>query len=286
VSFGGPGGSPVRSSFTSSFYNEYFPREESPPSPPEGFAERAGQYAGTYKFWRGNFSKFEKAFGISSVVQIAPAEDNSLMLAFAGKAKQYVEVEKNLFRERDPGLSLIAGISPRLIAFQQNEAGVITGFVMDGLPFMSLYKAPAYSTPSFNFTLLGLSLIIFLGVVLRRFFQRREFRAFSAADRLALSSALYVSVAQLLVFIIGAVVISVVMESLIDGFPLPVKLWLILPILATLATLYLVYRNYQVWQHELLSGVWARIRITLVTMAALFMTWFYCYWNVLGFQYL
>jgi CubicO group peptidase (beta-lactamase class C family) len=286
VSFGGPGGSPVRSSFTSSFYNEYFPREESPPAPPEDFSERSGQYAGTYKFWRGNFSKLEKAFGISSVVQIVPTEENSLTLAFAGKAKQYVEVEKNLFRERDAGLSLIAGISPLLIAFQENDAGVITGFVMDGLPFMSLYKAPAYATPSFNFTLLGLSLVIFLGVVLRRFFQRREFKSFSAADRLALSSALYASVAQLLVVVIGAIVISIVMESLIAGFPLPVKLWLILPIVATFATLYLVYRNYQVWRQKLLSGVWARIRFTLVTFAALFMTWFYGYWNVLGFQYL
>jgi CubicO group peptidase (beta-lactamase class C family) len=286
VSFGGPGGSPVRSSFTSSFYNEYFPREESPPVPPENFAERSGQYAGTYKFWRGNFSKIEKVFGISSVVQIVPTEENSLMLAFAGKAKQYVEVEKNLFRERDAGLSLIAGISPRLIAFQENDAGVITGFVMDGLPFMSLYKAPAYDTASFNFTLLGLSLLVFLGFVLRRFFQRREFKSFPTADRVALSSALYTSVAHLLVVVVGAVVVSIVMDSLISGFPPLFKLWLILPIVATVCSFYLFYRCFQVWQQKLLAGVWARVRFTIIPLAAVFMCWFYYYWNILGFQYL
>jgi hypothetical protein len=157
---------------------------------------------------------------------------------------------------------------------------------MDGLPFMSLYKVAGYTTPSFNFTLLGISLLVFLGVVLRRFYQRRELALLPGADRSALASSLYASIAQLLAVIVGAVVVSIVMKSRIAGFPLAFKLWLILPIIATLASLYLVYRALLVWQKGLLAGVWARIRFTIVVLCALFMCWFYWYWNILGFKYL
>ena len=286
VSFSGSGGRIARSAFTTALYDEYFPRDELPPVPPDDFLEQAGKYAGTYRFWRGNFSKLEKAFGITSVVQVAPTKENTLLLAFAGKAKQYVVVEKNLFRELNSNISLIAGISPRQLAFQENDEGVITGFVMDGLPFMSLYKIPAYVTPAFNFSLLGFSLLILLAVVLRRLYQRREIANFTGTDRSALNSSLYASIAHLLVVIVGVIVISIVMDSLMGGFPLLFKLWLILPIVATLASIYLFYRSYQVWQQKLLAGVWARIRFTVVSLCALFLCWFYWYWNILGFQYL
>ena len=102
VSFGGPGGSVVRSAFAPAFYNEFFPQEFVRPEPPEGFSERAARYAGAYGFWRSNFSKLEKALGLTSVVQVAPTEDDTLLVSLAGTAKHYAEVEDNLFREMDP----------------------------------------------------------------------------------------------------------------------------------------------------------------------------------------
>lgn len=286
VSFSSGGGSAVRSAFTTAFYDEYFPRDEEPPVPPEDFAERAGKYAGVYGFWRGNFTKIERAFSIGSVVQVAPTADNTLVVGFADKTKQYAEVGKNLFRELDPNLTLMPGISPRLIAFQEDESGAITGFVLDGLPFMSTRKLPVYATPSFNYTLLGLSLLIFFFVVMRRFYQRREWRLLSGEDRSALNASYYVALGQLLTVLIGAVVVSIVMKSLIDGFPTLFKVWLVLPIVVTVASLYLLFRTVGVWRAGLLSGVWARIRYSIVTLGALFMAWFYYYWNILGFQYL
>jgi len=286
VSFAASGGSAVRSEFAVALYDEYFPRDETPPVPPEDFAERAGKYAGSYGFWRGNFSKIEKAFSIGSVVQVAPTKDNTLLVAFGGKAKQYVEVEKNLFRELDPNMTLLPVISPRLIAFQENDQGAITGFVFDGLPFMSTRMLPAYATPNFNYSLLGLAQLIFLFVVLRRFYQRRQFATFSPADQSALRASFYTSLVHLLVLVLGAIVISIVMDNLIDGFPLLFKAWLILPILATIASFYLLFRTFGVWKDALLTGIWARVRYTMVTLAALFMSWFFYYWNILGFQYL
>lgn len=286
VSFASSGGSPVRSSFAPAFYQELYPREETPPVPAEGFFERAARYAGDYGFWRNSFSKIEKAMGVASSLKIIPTQENTLILTFSGKAKQYVEVDKNLFRELDSGYSLVPGISPRQLAFQENDMGEITGFVMDGLPFMSLRKLPAWETPNFNLTLLGVSMVIFLLVLLRRFYQRAAIRAFSAADRSAVGAAVYASAANLLVLVVGAAVITAVGDRLFIEIPLVFKLWLVLPIVATLAGLYLLYRTLGVWTGGLLAGFWARFRYTIITLCALFMCWFYYFWNILGFQYL
>lgn len=285
VSFGGPGGSAVRSSFPPAFYAEFFPRDEAPPVPPADFSERAGRYAGDYGFWRNNFSTIEKLLRAVSGVQVVPTENNTLVISFSGKAKQYAEVEKNLFREVDSGVSLVPGISPRLVAFQENEKGEITGFVMDGLPFMSLDKLPFYDSMNFNAGLLGFSFLVFLGVLLRRYFQRTAIKSFSASDRSALSAAVLAAAANWLVLVIGAIVISIVADQMFTRIPLLFKLWLVLPIVAFIAGLYLAYRTYAVWKQGLLAGSWARVRYSLVTVSALAMCWFYWYWNILGFQY-
>ncbi|MGK2925866.1 MAG: serine hydrolase domain-containing protein, partial [Lysobacterales bacterium] len=285
VSFGGPGGSAVRSSFAPAFYDKFFPRDEAPPVPPEDFAERAGKYAGTYGFWRSNFSKIEKALGLSGGLQVAPTADDTLVISFADKAKQYAEVDDNLFREVDPKIALIGGFSPRLLAFQEDEAGNITGMVIDGLPFMSLRKLPVYATSVFNFALLGFALLVFLGVLLRRFYQRAAIRGLRAADRSAISAATWAAAANWLVVVAGVIVISLVADQMFTRIPLLFKLWLVLPILAFLAGLWLLFRTWGVWSGGLLTGTWARVRYTVVTLSALFMCWFYWYWNILGFQF-
>lgn len=286
TSFSGSGGRVPRSALIEALYDEFFPREDEPPVPPEDFKERAGRYAGTYAFWRGNFSTIERAFGMGNAVKVAPTEDNALVVAFADGAKQYVEVGENLFRERVPGVSLVAGISPRQIAFQEDGSGAITGFVMDGLSFMSLRKLAFYETPSFNFSLLGVSLLVLLGFVLRRFFQRREIATFEPPDRSAIQAAFYASAAHLAVAAVGAVVLSIVMDDLFGGLTTMFKAWLILPIIATLATLYFAWKTIMVWREGLLASVWARVRYSIVALSALFAVWFYWYWNILGFQYL
>jgi hypothetical protein len=52
-----------------------------------------------------------------------------------------------------------------------------------------------------------------------------------------------------------------------------------------LAGLYLLYTTVRAWMQRLLGGFWARMRYSVVALCALFMCWFYWYWNILGFQY-
>jgi CubicO group peptidase (beta-lactamase class C family) len=286
ISFGGQGGSVVRTAFTSAFYDEFFPRDSTRPEPPEDFAERAGRYAGAYAFWRGNFSTIEKALGLTGVVQVSPTGDGTLVVSLGGTAKQYAEVGENLFRELSPTISLISGISPEYLAFQESADGEITGFVMAGLPFMSLRRLPLLATPALNFTLLGFSMLVLVAVAAGRWYRRAAIRLLPAADRTAINAGFYAAAANLLVVISGVVVLSIVRDTLFTGIPPLFKAWLVAPIIAAAAGLYLLVRTVLVWRNGLLTGNWARARLTIVTACALFMVWFYYYWNILGFRYL
>ena len=108
---------------------------------------------------------------------------------------------------------------------------------------------------------------------------------FNASSSMPLSIYL-AAAANLLVVITAAVVLAIVKDQLFTGIPLLFKAWLIVPIIALIAGLYLLFRTIIVWRDRLLSGVWARVRMTVVAACAVFACWFYYYWNILGFQYL
>ena len=51
------------------------------------------------------------------------------------------------------------------------------------------------------------------------------------------------------------------------------------------AAIYHLYQATRVWRESLFRGVWARIRYSIVTLAALSLSWFYFHWHLLGFNY-
>jgi hypothetical protein len=157
---------------------------------------------------------------------------------------------------------------------------------MAGLPFMSLRRLPLLATPALNFTLLGFSMLVLVAVAAGRWYRRAAIRLLPAADRTAINAGFYAAAANLLVVISGVVVLSIVRDTLFTGIPPLFKAWLVAPIIAAAAGLYLLVRTVLVWRNGLLAGNWARARLTIVTACALFMVWFYYYWNILGFRYL
>jgi len=276
ISFSGKGGRFVRSAFKNSFYDSFYPKEKGQIPPPPDPAESADKYGGTYLFWRSNFSNIEKAMMLFSAISIKPTAENRLIIGLGNKVNQYARIGKNLFRN-------INGSDK--IAFQEDDRGAITGFVLDGLPFMSTFKAPFYYTSGFNFVLLGFSMVVFLGVLLRLACQWPRYKALSGADRKAARSAGMVAIINLLVLLVGAAVIIITGDQIFAKIPLLFKIWLILPIFATLAGLYNLYHLLLVWKGRLYRNIWERLCFSIVTFCALFMGWFYYFWNIIGFQY-
>jgi len=274
ASFSSTGGAAVRSAVVPTLYDSFVPLEQARLVPPADFADRAGKYAGSYNFWRSNFSTIEKALGLAGGLSVAPSGNGTLIIPGFGEA---VEIDKNLFQQMNGDMK---------IAFQENTAGEITGFVIDGMPFMSLYKTPFYRGGGFNYSFLLLSIVVFVGIILRRFYQRAAFKSFTPADKKVLSASLWVASANLLTFIFGAIVLTIAGDSLGSEIPTMLKVWLVMPIIATVVGLYHLYSTVTVWKDGLLSNVWARVRYSIVAVCALFMCWFYYFWNILGFQFL
>lgn len=271
-SFSGPGMRQTHEAFVKSFYDEFFPSDVPLLTPPSDFGERAKRYEGTYNSWRSSFTKIESLLRLFGGMKVSALPDNTLMIA----GTRYVEVENNLFREVD---------DYGRIAFQEDATGEIVGFVIDGFGVMQRYKAPFYETPVFTASLVGLSLVSFAGVLLRLAYQWSGFRALEGAERQAFFASIYVTVANYLFFICASIGVSNGLIALMYNLPMALKLALIFPMFATLAALYHAYCAVQVWRQSALLSAWARIRYSMVTLCALFMVWFYYYWNLLGFNY-
>jgi CubicO group peptidase (beta-lactamase class C family) len=286
TSFTGDGGSTVRAAIVPAFYDQYFPRNEEPPVAPDDFGERAAKYAGMYQFWRHSFSTIERVLALPPGVTITPTEDNTLLLSYGDGAKHFVEIGKNLFRELNQEVALSPRFSPRLIAFQENDDGSIKGLVIDGLPFMSMYKSPAYANTSFNALFLAFSTLVFVGVFVRLAYQWATFKAMNASERSATLASVYVAASNLLFFIAALLVVSTYGMDLFNNIPFAFKAMLVLPIIAFVAGLYHAYKFSVVWKDGLFNSIRARLRYGVVTVCALFMCWFYYFWNILGFQYL
>ncbi len=126
-SFSGPGGSAVYQAFNQAFYDEFFPVEAPPITPPADFAQRGEKYAGTYHSSRSNYTKIEAIMRPLNGVNVAVMPDNTLLVGDT----RYVEIDKNLFRKVD---------GPGRIAFQEDRNGNITHYVIDGLGGLSLLR--------------------------------------------------------------------------------------------------------------------------------------------------
>ena len=274
VSYMGDGGAEGRSKFVQNFYDQYYPQALEEITPPEDFNDRASRYAGSYKMWRHNQSTVEKALGIAGGLNVVPTGENTLMMGFGGEARQFVEIDKNLFRQVD---------GPMRIVFGEDENGNIRDFGVDVYPFMEASRQPSIESSFFANTLPGISLLLFLTVWLGWMYRRKEFKTMSSGERTAVKMSMGVSGINLIFLILMVSVLSIYEETLAADVPTALYLTMILPNIAVLLAIGMVWCTVKCWQ----NAYWRpgrRIHFTLVTLAAVYMSWFFYYWNMLGIQ--
>jgi len=271
-SFSGPGGGKIYSILSREFYQEFFALPAHHDTPPTDFNDRVDRFAGTFISWRGNFSKIEKLIGLVDQKTVAADGQGGLMIG----EQRFIEIGDRLFRNVENG---------DLVAFQENGQGDIIGYAQNGLSILSMHRAGWQSSKAFNFGMLGIAVIVFLAVFLRYLYQRDRIRALPAADKRATRTVVVTAVSHLWALVFFAIVMMAVGDQLMASIPLLFKFWLIFPIIATLASFYLLYQVVLVWKNGLLAGKFVRIRYSIVSLCALFMCWFYYFWNLLGYQF-
>ncbi|WP_161965856.1 serine hydrolase domain-containing protein [Steroidobacter cummioxidans] len=288
TSFAAFGGAVVNAAFSQAFYDQYYPAALEPtPIAPEDFGSRAERFAGTYLPWRASFSKFEKVRElVSNGLRVVPMPDRTLLLVADTGAKRYVEVEHNLFKEQSPDIVYgVAASRPRLMAFQEDAGGNITGLALDGRPYTSSYKAALHQTGRFSKNLVSVSTAIFVAVLLGALGRRIYQRPAVVADRRARRIALACAAVNLAVLGFGATVLPKVLLNEYAEFSTAFRIFMWAPFLVVITALLMLWQTTLAWRHGTLSGWWERIRYSAVMLSCLCMCWFYWYWNLLGPRY-
>ena len=266
----------ARNGFVKQIYDHYFPQELAPLTPPADFAGRAAKYAGTYTFWRRNFSSIEKAFGLmGGTVDIIPTEENTLIVTGPFAVRQYVEVGENLFRQLD---------GSERIAFVSRTGDGIDTFYFDSLPFMSLQKLPWFEGALFKIWLPVLSLLLFLQVILSWFYKRQQYKSWSAADKRLVYSSLGMSLFNLLFVILAVVIVVSYQDTLYSKIPFALKASLVVPFIALFFTALSLW-SWLKRQRAGQASLGSQIYYAVVILSGVYMVLFYNYWNLLGWKF-
>ena len=279
LSFSGAGARKVRSAFKKTFYDSFFPApvalSNNAPSN-NNIATDSFQYtaiyAGTYLPWRSNFSDIESILRLLSSVKVVALPDNTLLIG----GQRYRKVDANLFRELHGNRQLL---------FQTDTDGSVIGFIKDGMAVTQYYRAPVYEFLTFNTVLVVASLLTFIGVFLQLIYQWNSYRSLLAVEKSAVHAALLVAAVNLIFFILAFIALIAAGDDIMYAVPTLLKFVLLLPLLAVVAALYHLFYSIRVWQLNLFTGIGARVRYNIVTLAALSLIWFYVYWNLLGGRY-
>jgi len=254
----------------------YFERARTPPpaAAPEGFD--AARFAGSYNGKRGNYSSAEKAF-LLSTVQVAAAEDNSLVITAGGDSRRWVP---------EGGLVFRAAEGPGRIVFFEDEDGRIAGY--DNAAGHNVFeRVGTLQQGETLLSVLGLagavSLLVLAGGWLRR--GRRD-PAAPASRRAAFW--LYMTALAWLVFV--ALVLAYVQGATADetavfyGYPgtlLTALLWST-PVLFVLVLVDVLHLR-AAWRAKG-WGLWRKLRHALavaVYVLAAYMLWA---WNLVGWK--
>jgi CubicO group peptidase (beta-lactamase class C family) len=267
--------------FQRAFFDHYYPAPAVEPiEPPADFAERAGQFVGSYRWTTRSYTTLMKVAGLFGTVEISAPGDGTLLFSTPYGEWRFVEVEPLYFREVN---------GPFGLAFREDDQGRITYLFTDLMPQFAFEKLNWYETLGFNMKLLLVCILTFLSTVpaiLIHFIRSRRVgdnrKPASRGARMAHSIILGICVLNLL-FVVGNV-LWLNTPNILSGTPLISKIVLGLGVLSAVLTVGALVYTVLAWKNSY-WGIAGRVYYTLVTISAVAFVWFLNYWNLLGWRY-
>ncbi|HJU64830.1 MAG TPA: serine hydrolase domain-containing protein, partial [Gemmatimonadaceae bacterium] len=281
VSYNSAGGGELSfGPFLELFLDHYYPVQPLPRTAVSDSVAAEG-YMGAYRVNRSSYTTLEKAFGLASVVTVGKdPESGSVVVKSPLGTQELVPTGPALFREID---------GSGLVAFREGEGGQATHLFLGAAPMLAFERLAWYQSPALHLTLAGIAILLFLSVLIavpvRWFLWRRfpELRSAAAPTRTPRRLAAAVALLNI-AFLIGlAVILGDPVAFLLRGEIGALKVLLILPMLAALLTLGLLWFAVVVWRRRL-WGRWARLHYTAVAVASLIFVIVLGYWNLLGWR--
>jgi CubicO group peptidase (beta-lactamase class C family) len=260
--------------FVRAFMNHYFPARLPVVTPPDDFASRAGRYAGHYRAIRHSYTRFEKVFALLGGATVTATGKKTLVIPdLFGESAQYAEVAPAVFREVD---------GDRTVAFVENDAGQVEGMVGQ-FAFIPFLKLRWYESPPFQFTLLGLCLLLFVVALVSALRNWKSDKAGPRAARWARRN-LGLLGALDLVFVVAFVsIFAADLDDLVFALPRGLYAVLTLPLVGLALTVLAAVLAVKVWRESFWTRG-SRVLHTAGVVAAIAFVWFLSYWNLLGYR--
>lgn len=202
--------------------------------------------------------------------------DNKISLGSGSEQQLYRAVAPNLFQLEE---------GTDQIGFLTDESGAVTHMLLDMAPEMPLERTPLLDQSKFWLILLGVLGFIFLTALPGPIFFRRRFKAMTLPEKRAIRLSAGTAVWALLSFItLFMIIMSMdIMQKLSSISPL-LSVSLVMPIIMAGLTLAMLISAILVWKNKYWTAL-RRVHYTLVMLSAAQLTFFFYYWNLLGWQF-
>ncbi|GFZ98309.1 FmtA-like protein [Paenibacillus marchantiophytorum] len=274
-SSGGDGGASA-SGLAKAFFDRYYPAQAVKLPPVSAELEKDVQkYAGSYQFTRRNHSDIDKFFSFLSQISIG-VTDNRLSIGSGAEQQVFAPIGPNLFQDVE---------SAHQIGFRTDASGKVTHLLLDILPGMPLEPTPLLDRSKFWFVLLGISVILFISVLLGSAYRRRDIKAMPKwqkwAIRLSTATAVWALATLMATFL---VVLNMDLLDRLSRITQQLNLYLFMPIILVGLTVTMVAFAVMAWKGSYWTAL-KRVHYTLVVLASVVMSLFYYHWNLLGWQF-
>lgn len=276
VSYNGGDGALAADGLAKAFLDRYFPVEEASLPPVSAELNDAVQkYAGSYQFTRRNHTDIDKFYSFMSKISVA-ASGNRLFIGSGAEQQVFEPIGPDVFQQ-------IGGEGR--IGFRTDESGKVTHLLLDFLPAMPLERASLLDQTSFWFPLLGISVFLFITVILGFLYRRRDISAMPNeqkwAYRLSAATAVWA-----LSTVVATLVIVMNMDLLtrLSRITQSLNLYLFMPILLVGFTLAMIVLSVLSWKNKYWT-VLKRVHYSLIMLSAVALSLFFYHWNLLGWHF-
>ena len=268
----------ARKELLNAFMDRYYPATLPAVQPPDDFAERAADYAGSYRFNRHSYSTIEKAFSmLSSGISVTPTPHNTLRISGVGGplAKEWVEVAPDTFRRVD---------DDPIIAFSRDEQGHVAYLLNIGsLPSMQAYRIPCAENPPLHWLLWAAASLGFVVAVISLLRNWGRDKRQGGLARLARISAGLMGVLQLSFLVLFGLSIVALTNQPLGPYPELLTWGLTLSLIAIGFTVLSAGFVPVAWYQRWWSG-YERCQYSLIVVLAVAFLWSLHTWNLMGYK--
>lgn len=287
VAFNSADGRDTTRAIRDEFVTRFLPASGSPDPVP--MDDRHRDLAGTYRLTNTAYSTVEKFTGLFGAYRVSVGGEALVLSAPAGdemlpeRTTRFLPVASPtgeiLFRE-DGG--------DRLLALRTDPRTGRTYAFFDHAPVFSLERVAWYEDPPFHqIALAALLLVLLSGLVavpMAHFAARRRSGVTPALPARVAPWTMAVLGAAALLLVAGLAIVVIRMDDLVAGHTTLLSVVLVLPLLIVAGSVAAAALAVFAWKDRY-WGIAGRVHLSVVAVSGLALTWFFGYWNLLGWRY-